>query len=162
MEQLRGLPLGRQIVLGAGVLLLIDTFLPWQKWTVGPFSVSHNAWSTFWGVLLALVTIALLVWVGARSFDVKLPVDVPDGVTTLAAGVLTLILALIKNLADDHSAWASYVGVLLAAAVAYGAWLVFQGSGESLPSMSTATSGGSSQAPPPEPPPSEPQQPADV
>ena len=31
MEQLKGLPLGRQLILGAGVLLLIDTFLDWQR-----------------------------------------------------------------------------------------------------------------------------------
>ena len=31
MDQLKGLPLGRQLILGAGVLLLIDTFLDWQQ-----------------------------------------------------------------------------------------------------------------------------------
>jgi len=162
MEQLKGLPLGRQLILGGGVLLLIDTFLPWQKWSIGPFSASVNAWHGFWGVVLALLTIALLVWVAARAFEVQLPVNVPDGVTTLGLSAVILAFAVIKNLADDHSAWGSYVGILLAAVVAYGAWLVFQASGESLPSMSTTTGGGGGQATPPEAPPSEPQQPADV
>jgi len=31
MEQLKGLPLGRQLILGAGVLLFIDTLLHWQE-----------------------------------------------------------------------------------------------------------------------------------
>jgi hypothetical protein len=44
---------------------------------------------------------------------------------------------LLKNLVDDYSAWASYVGVVLAAAIAYGAWLVFQESGEKLPEFAS-------------------------
>ena len=51
MEQLKGLPLGRQLILGAGVLLLIDTFLHWQSVDIGPFTASRNGWHGFWGVL---------------------------------------------------------------------------------------------------------------
>jgi hypothetical protein len=64
---------------------------------------------------------------------VALPINVPDGLLTLALGVLTVLFAVLKNLADDYSAWASYVGIVLAAVVAAGAWLVFQESGEPLP-----------------------------
>ncbi len=49
MEQLKGLPLGRQLILGAGVLLFIDLFLHWQSVDVGPFSVSRNGWHGFLG-----------------------------------------------------------------------------------------------------------------
>jgi hypothetical protein len=144
MEQVKSLPLGRQLILGAGVLLLIDTFLPWQSVSI----ISVNAWHGFWGVLLGLMTIALLAWVAARAFGVALPDNVPDGLVTLALGVLILVFAIIKNLADDYSAWGSYVGVVLAAGVAIGAWLTFQLSGESLPSMGGAGSGSTSSAPP--------------
>lgn len=147
MEQVKGLPLGRQLILGAGVLLLIDTFLPWQKVSVGPFSNSWTAWHGFWGVLLGLMTIALVAWVAARAFGVALPANVPDGVTTLALGGLILLFALIKNLADDYSAWGSYLGIVLAAAVALGAWLTFQLSGEALPNVGGARSSSSSSAP---------------
>lgn len=150
MEHVKRLPLGGQLVLGGGVLLLIDTFLPWQKISIGPFSNSWTAWHGFWGVLLGLMTIALVVWAAARAFGVELPVKVPDGVTTLALGVLILLFALIKNIADDYSAWGSYLGIVLAAGVAYGAWLTFQLSGESLPNVhGPASSPGSSPAVPP-------------
>jgi hypothetical protein len=135
MEQVKSLPLGRQLVLGAGVLLLIDTFLPWQKVSILGFSNSWTAWHGFWGVLLGLMTIALVAWVAARAFGVALPDNVPDGLVTLVLGVLILVFAVAKNLDDSYSAWGSYVGVVLAAAVAIGAWLTFQLSGESLPSM---------------------------
>jgi hypothetical protein len=146
MEQLKGLPLGRQLVLGAGVLLLIDTFLPWQS--VGPFSA--NAWHGFWGIVLSLLTIVLVAWTAARAFGIEIPVNLPDDLTTLGVSAVILLFAVIKALADSYSAWGSYVGILLAAVVAYGAWFVFKESGESLPNMST---GGASTASSPPPPP---------
>ncbi|MGH3104743.1 MAG: hypothetical protein ACRDN6_11680 [Gaiellaceae bacterium] len=128
MPDLKALSTGTKIVLGAGLLLFIDTFLAWQKISfdvagVEAGSVSANAWHGFWGVMLGLLTIALLVWVGLRLFSVNIPVDLPETTVTLALGALILAFALIKNLADDYSAWASYLGVLLAAAVAVGAWM---------------------------------------
>ena len=84
-------------------------------------------------MLLGLLTIALLLWVGARAFGVALPIKAPDGLVTLALGVVIVLFAVLKNLIDDFSAWASYVGMVLAAGVAVGAWLSFQESGESLP-----------------------------
>jgi hypothetical protein len=147
MEQLKGLPLGRQLILGGGVLLFIDMFLHWQSVDVGPFSVSRSGWHGFWGVVLGLLTLALIVWVAVRAFGIDLPINLPDGVTSLALGVLILLFAVIKNLSDDYSTLWSYVGIALAAVVAYGTWLVFQSSGESLPNMST---GGSSTSAPPD------------
>jgi hypothetical protein len=60
---------------------------------------------------------------------------VPDGLTTLALGVLIPVFALIKAISDDFAHWPAWVGVILGAAIAYGAWLVFASSGEKLPQM---------------------------
>ena len=146
MEQLQSLSLGRKLILGAGLLLFIDTFLAWQSVTVGVFTVTQNAWHGFWGVLLALLTIALLVWVGARAFGVELPLKVPDGITTLGLAAVILLFAVLKTITESFSAWASYIGIVLAAVVAFGAWQAFQESGESLPRLATAAP-----AAPPEP-----------
>ncbi len=147
MEQLKGLPLGRQLILGAGVLLLIDTFLHWQSVDIGPFTASRNGWHGFWGVLLGLLTLALVAWVAARAFGVELPMELPEGLTSLVLGVLILAFALIKNLADDYSTIWSYIGIVLAAIVAWGTWLVYQSSGDSMPSMGSSSAG--SATPPP-------------
>jgi hypothetical protein len=150
MDQLTALSTGRKLLLAAAVLLLVDTFLAWQKVEVdlgdfGGVSASANAWHGLWGVLLGLATIAIVVWVGARTFGVDLPGSLPDGLVTLALGAVVFVSALLKNLVDDYSAWASYVGVLLAAGVAYGAWLAFGESEEELPGRTAAA------APAPEP-----------
>ena len=95
--------------------------------------------------MLGLLTIALVAWTAARAFGVEIPINVPDGLTSLGLAAVILLFAVIKALADSYSAWGSYVGIVLAAVVAYGAWFVFKESGESLPNMST---GGSSTPPP--------------
>ena len=128
MEQPNALSTGRKLILGAGALLLIDSFFHWQA--SGPYGL--NAWHGFWGVLLGLMTLALLAWVGARAFGVALPASVPDGLSTLGVGVLMTLFALLKALSDSYTAWPAYVGIVLAAVVAYGGWLNFQDSGEEL------------------------------
>jgi hypothetical protein len=161
MEQLKGLPLGRQLILGAGVLLLIDSFFHWQA--VGPYG--QSAWHGFWGVIMGLALVVLLAWTAARAFGVALPENIPDGLTTLGLSVLIVLFALIKAISDSYVHWPAWVGVILGAGIAYGGWLVFQASGESLPSMpKAATAGGggavattdTTTAPPPEPAPEPP------
>jgi hypothetical protein len=144
MEQLKGLPLGRQLILGAGVLLLIDTFLDWQQVSFLGHTAGLTAWHGFLGIVMCLALIVLLVWAIAKAFEVALPVNVPDGLTTLGLSALILLFAVIKALSDSAVHWPAWLGVILAAGIGYGAWLVFQASGESLPNVST---GGASSAP---------------
>jgi hypothetical protein len=142
MEQLNALSTGRKLILGAGALLLIDSFFHWQA--VGPYGWS--AWHGFLGVLLGLMTLAILAWVGARAFGIALPANVPDGLLTLGLGALMVLFAFIKAVSDSWTAWPAYVGIVLAAGVAIGGWLNFQDSGEELPKLPTAS------ASPPAPP----------
>ena len=156
MEQLKRLPLGRQLILGAGALLLIDTFFDWQQVSTSFITVGQSAWHGFWGIIMCLALIVLLAWTLARAFGIALPAQLPDGLATLGLAALILLFAIIKALSDSFVHWPAYVGIILAAAVGYGAWLVFQASGESLPSMpKTATTGDSTSTPlasAPEPP----------
>jgi hypothetical protein len=153
MDKLMGLSKGNKLILGGGVLLFIDTFLPWQS--VSIFSL--NAWHGFWGVMLGLLVIVMLAWAGARAFGVALPVNLPQGLVTLALGGLIFLFALIKTLSDSARTWESWVGIILAAGVAVGAWFAFQDSGEALPKVAKA----GAPAPPAPAPPVEPDKPAD-
>jgi hypothetical protein len=142
MEQFNNLSNGRKLILGAGLLLLIDSFFNWQA--VDGFG--QNAWHGFWGVLLGLMTLAILALVGARAFGLAIPDTVPEGLVTLALGGLMVLFALIKALNDSFVAWPAYVGIIIAAVVAVGAWLNFQDSGEALPNFSAMGSTASTPA----------------
>lgn len=148
MEQLSGLSTGRKLILGAGLLLLIDTFFHWQSVSIqGLGSYGVSGWHGFWGVLIGLMTIAILALVAGRAFGVAMPDNVPDGLVTLALGVLIVLFALIKALSDSYAAWPAYVGIVLGAGVAAGAWLNFQDSGEALPNFATSTTTAAPAAP---------------
>ena len=84
---------------------------------------------------MCLMVVALVLWTAARAFNVALPEQVPDGLVTLALGVLIPIFAFLKAVTDDYTHWPAWLGVILGAVIAYGAWLVFAASGEKLPSM---------------------------
>jgi hypothetical protein len=145
MDRFNALGRGMQIMLVAGVLLLIDTFLAWQKVTVSILGVEAasakaSGWHGFWGVLMGLLTILLVAWLVARLAAVEIPLPVSTAMVSAALAGLILLFALIKNLADDYSTFWAYLGVVLAALIAVGAWLQVQEAGGMDTLKSEATS----------------------
>ncbi len=124
-EPAKDLLVGRMLVLGAAVLLFVDTFAPWQRITLDQ-SYTWNAWHGDKGVLLGSLTAVLVVWAAVRALGVALPTRVGETAITLALAVLVFALAAVKNIHDDYSAWGSYVGVVIAAAVVAAAWHAYQ------------------------------------
>jgi hypothetical protein len=125
MPNLSEISTGTKLLLGAGILLLIDSFLPWQEVDVlGVEVASRNAWHG-WGILMIIALVALLAWVVIQVMNVKLNFELPitESWLTLGLGVAVLVFALLKLITDDFRAWAAFVGVALAALVAVGAWL---------------------------------------
>jgi hypothetical protein len=128
VERLRGLSKGSQMVLGGGALLLLDLFMTWQSFQVafpgaGTSTVLLDGWDA-WGLLIAFLSIALLVVVSVvYASDVEVSDDVQWELWVLVAAAALFAVTLVKNLTDAHSAWASYVGLALAAVVLAGAAL---------------------------------------
>ena len=119
---------------------------------------SANAWHGFWGVLLGLLTVALVAWLVAKLAGVEIELPVSDAMLGAVVAGIILLFALIKVLVDDFTAAAAYVGLVLAAIVAVGAWLNVQEAGgvDSLRSEASgmkdaATSGAGTAAATPEP-----------
>lgn len=158
---------GEKIAGIAGALLFVSSFLAfWAKVEVEGFqglgggSARFNGWEAY-GIhvdiafILGLVT---LVWVGLRAADTNLNMPVPSGTVLAGLGGLTLVLMLIALLtgpADGGVAVAGievsrgpllFVGIVLAAAMAYGGYLAMQEDNAS-PAYQAPT------APPPGPPP---------
>jgi hypothetical protein len=155
-------------MLVAGVLLLIDTFLPWQDVgdEVGDIAeafgvdTSFTAWHGFWGVMLGLLTIVLIAWLVFRMLGNDLQLPVSETMVAAGLGLLIVLFALIKVLVDDEfrTAWA-WIGLVLAALVAIGAWMQVQEAG-GMDTLRTEASGmgssGTAAPPPAAPPPAPP------
>ncbi|MDX6494012.1 MAG: hypothetical protein QOH02_1947 [Gaiellaceae bacterium] len=143
--------MSRKILLPASALLLIFmSFFDWQQTcvtipTVGSRCAGVSGWHGAAGVILGLLTLALLVWelLGAFAPDVTKNMNLPDGLIGAGLAGLVAIFVLIKFLsANEFRHWPEWVGLLLGIAIAAGAWLRFSESGESLPSRATMMGGG--------------------
>jgi len=145
MDRLNALGRGTKLMFIASVLLLIISFFNWQEvdFDLGPLgegSAGVSAWHGIGGVIMGILTIVLIARIVARMAAVDVPIPVSFAMTSVVLGVLIFIIALLKNLIDDYSTWASYVGVGLAFLIAVGAWLEAQDAGglESLKSEATS------------------------
>ena len=127
MERIAALPTGTKLVLGAGALLFIDLFLTWQSMEVdfgGGVQVTRglDGWD-FWGLLIGLLTLALLTVVLIRESEAELMLEARWDVVPLVLASVILLLTIVKNLRDAASAWPSYLGIALAVVVVAGALL---------------------------------------
>jgi len=141
--------MANKILLGAGVLLLIDSFLKWNKVSVkgaaAAFGGGSGNFDSAWGygvgpifgilLLLTLAVVALLVLIEQNVVQMKLP-DLPIKISQLVAGLagLTVLFGLIRflthrdggPLADvGRSIW-GWAGLILLLIFAVGAFLRYQ------------------------------------
>jgi hypothetical protein len=113
-----------KILLGAGILYLIDLFLPWQSIDLGLVSANASGIEGI-GIINLLLVIALLAWEGMAiaNVDIKAPRALVSA--GLAAGIVvfTILKIIIDN--DFIAIWA-WIGVILALAIGYGGWMRWQ------------------------------------
>ena len=164
-----------KLLAGGSILLLIDSFLAWQRFCadlgdigdiVGQSNVcvgTLSAWQGsggIFGVLMGLGAIALIVLgvlsmtgsassmnMGSMSMDKLLGFL---GLAVAAFGLLKFIFVL-----TNSPGWAAFVGLVLLIAIAYGAWQKVQASGGFQMGDTGGTMGGGT-PPPSSPPPSAP------
>jgi hypothetical protein len=135
IEKFNALSLGEKIILPAGVVLFIVGFLPWYSVDLGPFgSYSHNGWQSpgaFWSILAIVIGLAMAGVVGLKAFGTATIPDNVGGVTWpkihLGAGVVALLFLVIKYISNhDYTGFGFYVGIIAAAALAAGGFLMFR------------------------------------
>lgn len=128
MAKFNALSRGTQIVLVAGPLLLLSLFFTWQNVEVdyglaGVATVPLDGFDA-WGLLLALLVLSVLTLLVLRNFsDVEMSENIPWERVLLGLGVTTAAVAVVKNLLDAGSSWASYGFVALAVAVGVGTYI---------------------------------------
>jgi hypothetical protein len=133
MDRFSALSRGTQLMLAGAALLLVDTFLPWQEVSFEFLDVSASeswtAWHGFWGVLLGLLTIALLAWLVVRLLGTEVNLPVSETLVGAVLAGLILLSAVLKVLTDEAVAWGAWLGLILAVVIAIGAWLQVQAAG---------------------------------
>ena len=157
-----------KLLAGGSILLLIDSFFPWQSVDLGGLGdligvdASFNMWQgsgSIFGVLAGLLAIALVVagvlsMTGSMANMGTMSADKVVGFLGLGVagfGLLKFIFAL-----TESPGWAAFVGLVLLAAIAYGAWQKVQSSGGfQMGGTGGGTMGGGT-PPPSSPPPSSP------
>jgi hypothetical protein len=128
VEKLRGLSLGAKLVLASGTLLFFSLFLTWQNLEIdygrtGTGTQMLDGWDIF-GLVVGFLTLGLLAFVVVvKLYDTDLAPEASTELVTLALATAIFGLVVVKNLTDRNSAWASYLGVVLATAVVVGALL---------------------------------------
>lgn len=136
---LSSMSLAHRILLGCAAALFIVMFFTWQGVSLLGTTVGVSGWHGLNGVLLGLLTVALVAWeilllLGARTADVRGMVPAPEKLVSagLAAGVL--VFGILKFLtASQLRRWPEWVGLLLALAIGYGGWLAFTKQEEAAP-----------------------------
>jgi hypothetical protein len=130
---------GEKIVLGTGILLILDLLiLPWHHISIGGLSAiagisvnrtavqSPNGFYGWLALLLALVMVAQIVV--ARFTTAKLPdIPVPWAQVHLIAGAAALALLVIKLVVQtNYLGFGCFLGIALAAGLAFGGFTVSQ------------------------------------
>lgn len=140
-----------RILLIAGVLLLIDLFLPWQRACIDlgvdlPGGCVSASGASGIGVLNLLLVLALLVWEGLALSNVEINAPRPLISAGLAAGIV--VFTILKILVDNESIylWA-WIGLILALVIGYGGWMRWQ----EHQAAGGTTMGGTAPPPPPGP-----------
>jgi hypothetical protein len=128
---LKSLSLAHRILLGCSAALFIVMFFMWQGVSIGGATFGVSGWHGFVGVVLGLLTIALLVWevlllVGERTADLRRMVSVPEKLVSAGLAAAVLVFAVLKFLtANEARRWPEWVGLVLALGIGYGGWLVY-------------------------------------
>ena len=143
---------GQMIVLGAGLLLFINTFIPWQRYDFFYVGVNVNAWHYFLAWFGSFLGIAAAVLIALKVIaNMKInagPLKVEHLAFVLGAlGFLFVFIQLLSHLGSMFvGVW---LGLLFAAALVFGTFLAMKEEG--LDVKDFAALGGRGTPPPPPP-----------
>jgi len=137
-EQFQKMGLGEKIILIAGPLLFIDSFLRWYNFSFEglgiSLSVSRSGWQSpgaIWSILAVLIGLVMFGLIAAVRFgNVKMP-DLPQGVTWarlhLGLGAAAVLFVVIKFVNESSNlSYGFFIGIILVVALAAGGFLLYQ------------------------------------
>jgi hypothetical protein len=142
-----------KILMIAGVLYLIDLFLPWQRVCIDlgiegvPGACGSASGASGIGIINLLLAIGLLVWEGLALSTVE--INAPRALVSAGLAAAIVVFTILKILIDNQSIYIfAWIGLILALVIGYGGWMRWQ---EHQASGGTSTMGGTAPPPPPGP-----------
>jgi hypothetical protein len=121
-----------RILIGGSVLLVIDTFLAWQRDCIGDVCGSNRiAWNgdgAFAGVLMGFFAILLIAGQVTMATGGSLPITIPMSTVMAGLTVGTVLFGLIKFLlvVANHVKYGAWIGLILLLVIAYGGYMKMQ------------------------------------
>ncbi len=116
-----------RLILIAGVLFLVDSFLPWGKVSFGLISANIKGWSAGGlAVLSILFALAALALSGITMAGMKMTMPVKTGMLFMVFGVGSLVFALLRMLTwptGIGSAFGIFIAIILGGVLAYAGWM---------------------------------------
>jgi len=143
---------GQKIILGAGILLIINLFLPWYRVSAFGFSASINAFDTFLAWFGSFLAIAAAVLIALKVFaNMKIKAG-PLKAEHLAfgLGVLGFFFIFLRLVTETTSMFIGlWFGLIFSAALAFGAFLAMKDEGLGIGDFKSMAGGNNPPPPPP-------------
>lgn len=137
----------QKIALGGGVLAIISLFLPWYGFSfagigsnIGAFDSGLFAWG---GLILAIAGSAIVVLKAMEVTDAKIANLAAEQLALLLSGLGVIFIILRWLTENDFVKFGLFIGLVSAAAVAYGAFGAMKDEGLELPTADDFKSGDS-------------------
>ena len=141
-----------RILIIAGVIYIIDLFLPWQSADLGPIGTFTVNGVHGIGVLNLLLAIALVAWevMAVAGVEITAPKSLISA--ALAGGIV--LFTILKIIVDSESiAIFAWIGLVLALVIGYGGWMRWQEHQAGGGGMGSSSTGGTAAPPMPGGPP---------
>jgi hypothetical protein len=130
--------MGSKGLLITGVVTAIGLFLPWQNFSpdlggleglgIDIPSVSISAMDRWLGVFTLILVLALLVWEGLLAGGVRVSLGTmkPAVLSAILGFVIAAFLLILFLVSLDGISWGAFLGLILALAMAYAAYMRLQ------------------------------------
>jgi hypothetical protein len=122
-----------RMILIAGLVFFVDSFLPWYGVSVSVLGQHFGASTSGWGsggfaILAILFALADTLFAGARVLGANLNLgDIKDGVVYMVLGGGAFLFTLLRLLTAIHyTKYGLYIAIVASAFLAYGGWMKLQ------------------------------------
>jgi hypothetical protein len=127
MDHLKAMSRSSHLIGWGGLLLFIFLFFDWQQVDTPVGSAGRTGWHG-WGVLVGILTIALVAWEAIQVFGVKFDLPFKGALLTVGLAAALLLFTVIKFLVDNEFRhWPAWIGLILAILIAIGGYLRYAG-----------------------------------